>query len=141
MSVCAVICLGRASQSKYICIGRQWGDLCVSELHLGNLGAEGNSSWSMIDISDYAGAAAVQPSAKELSPDLASFRSPMQFGLSRLQLQQDAQLQNVAPQAQKSCVSSPSTGQIPKIRLPARPGQGTARSATDGWGVRRQSND
>ena len=86
-----------------------------------------------------AGAAAVRPSAKELSPDLASFRSPMQFGFSRLQ--QDAQLQNVAPQTQKSIALAPPDGQIANICLPARRGQGAARSATDGWGLRRQSND
>lgn len=116
------------------------GKLYVLQLHSSDSGAEGypHGQWSYV-ADRGAGAAAVRPSAKELSPDLASFRSPMQFGLSRLQ--QDTQLQNVAPQAQKSSALPPPNGQIPKIRLPARPGQGAARSATDGWGLRRHSND
>lgn len=77
----------------------------------------------------------MRPSAKALSPDLAAFRSPMQFGLSRLP--QDAQLQNVAPEAPKQAVRETLPAGVPKIRIPARPGQGAARRATDGWGDRR----
>ncbi len=52
----------------------------------------------------------------------------MQFGLSRLP--PDPQLQNVAPQGQTEVPAA----RLSNIRVPARPGQGAARRATDGWG-------
>ncbi len=96
-------------------------------------------SLALQTCSSYAGAAPVRPSAKNLSPGSASFRSPMQFGLSRLP--QDPQLQNVAPQGslsgQRRAPAESPAPQVPKIRMPARPGQGAARRATDDWGGRR----
>lgn len=86
-----------------------------------------------------AGVGPVRPPAKNLSPGSASFRSPMQFGLSRLP--QDPQLQNVAPQEQRVLAQGAPAAHVPKIRIPARPGQGAARRATDGWGARRGSSD
>ena len=85
----------------------------------------------------YAGAPLVRPSVKNLSPGSASFRSPMQFGLSRLP--QDPQLQNVAPQGHRQAAAEGHAAQLPKVRIPARPGQGAARRATDDWGARRST--
>ncbi|BDA45755.1 probable Kinesin heavy chain at N-terminal half [Coccomyxa sp. Obi] len=66
-------------------------------------------------------------SPKMLSPEAASFRSPMQFGLSRME------------DAHAGSAAVPKEAAVPRLRVPSRPSasRGAAVNATKAWGTPR----
>ncbi|CAL8470663.1 g10205 [Coccomyxa elongata] len=66
-------------------------------------------------------------SPKMLSPEAASFRSPMQFGLSRME------------DTHTSSAAVPKEAPLPRLRMPSRPSasRGAALHATKAWGTPR----